>query len=507
MFIAFAFLTLALALSLTGGDSEPSETDEDITGTEGDDTIQTGGGNDLVQGLGGNDTIDGGAGDDTLFGGDGDDWLDGGAGINEVSGDAGDDTLVLHDGFDYRSGIDENGQFFSDNSSFSGGAGSDLLDASGMTEDLHIEVEGSTSGVVEHIAQDDYRAVRIEGFERYATGSGRDFLALIETGVAELDVNTGAGNDTILVYGPGQHRIDAGTGDDTVSVDYNAGTAVDGGSGDDALTVTLSRDAAITLDATGSGSVDQGDGPLLFTNFEHFHFDGSGSSLIDASAIDQGSDIFGDSVIGGLGDDTLAGNDLTGGAGDDLLSATLYADGGDGNDQVDAETALGGAGDDTVSGDYADGGTGNDIVDGYYSAQGGDGDDVVHSEGLAEGGAGNDTVSGNEMTGGEGLEHFAADARVYNNVFIRTPDVITDYEPGESVALLITYNNTDSLDPTLPIPAPVVTIEQDSLANEVRVLVNGEAALIVQGTDSIPDSLLQITTEGYNPWDDPNYTP
>jgi Ca2+-binding RTX toxin-like protein len=68
--------------------SEPTEGDDDLTGTEGADTIEALGGNDTVHGLGGDDLLSGGAGErgrrgrrhPVLEGGAGDDTLDGGAG-------------------------------------------------------------------------------------------------------------------------------------------------------------------------------------------------------------------------------------------------------------------------------------------------------------------------------------------------------------------------------------------------------------------------------------------
>jgi len=58
----------------------PTENDDDLTGTSGDDTIDA---------LGGDDTVDGGAGDDTLTGGAGDDTLSGGDGADVLIGDGG----------------------------------------------------------------------------------------------------------------------------------------------------------------------------------------------------------------------------------------------------------------------------------------------------------------------------------------------------------------------------------------------------------------------------------
>ena len=500
--------------TIDGGDGNDSldagAGNDSVLGGAGDDTIGGHGGNDTLLGQAGNDVIYGGPGDDSIDGGTGNDLLDGGTGINTVLGGEGNDTVMLNAGFEDRSYVDANGHYVRDQSSLSGGAGSDLLDASDAGVSLHLELTGSTSGVLEHIAAlPAYKAVRIDGFERYATGSGNDYLVFQDTGVDQLSVSSGAGDDTLFVLGTGQHRIDTGAGNDDVTVDGNAGTQVQGGAGDDTLTVNLVRDAVITLDENGAGSVDQGAGPMTFANFEHIRFAGVNSHhLVDASAITHGSDIWADSVIGGIGDDSLAGNWVSGGAGDDVLFGTVYGDGGDGDDFVNAETAIGGAGNDTVAGDIADGGAGDDIVHGLTSARGGDGNDEVDSrDGIADGGAGDDTLSGETMTGGTGLDSFVSLQDLRNGTAIGTSDVITDYEPGESVSVVVSYNNTDLYDRTVAVPEPTVTVESDPLANAVRVLVNGDTVLTVQGTSSIPGNLLEITTQGYNPWDDPNYSP
>ena len=78
---------------LTRG-SNPSEGDDDLTGTSGDDVIELFGGNDTYSGLGGNDKVYGGEGDDNLSGDRGGDLLVGGGGGDELAGGDGNDTLT-----------------------------------------------------------------------------------------------------------------------------------------------------------------------------------------------------------------------------------------------------------------------------------------------------------------------------------------------------------------------------------------------------------------------------
>ncbi|WP_164736603.1 calcium-binding protein [Pararhodobacter zhoushanensis] len=442
MVIAFAFLALVLAVSLNGGDSDSVETDEDITGTDGDDALQTGDGNDLVQGLDGNDSIIGGAGDDTLMGDGGDDWLDGGAGINEVHGGDGNDTLVLNDGFDALTLYDANGNISGfEQSLLDGGEGDgDLFDASGMSENLHLYI-GQTNAYAGTSPLSD-RAVTLDGFERYALGSGMDVVEmdLWERGVA---VDTGAGRDLVSLTNAA-HQVNLGDGDDDLSIwasdALDEGMFIDGGDGRDLLEVNSDEGhalAALVVDATGSGVLtDTQGGTLHFANMERFDVMGARA---DASATGFGVEITGaTTVLGGTGDDTLAGGDVFGGDGDDVLRGTVLD---------------GGAGDDTL---FA-----SQITD--------------------------------RMTGGEGTDSFTINRTMRDGYAPNDPLVITDFEPGESVTMVLHYNEQDTEDYTVSHPEPVITIEQDSVAHEVRILADGQPVVILQGTDSLPEGAFTVS--------------
>jgi len=144
-------------------------------------------------------------------------------------------------------------------------------------------------------------------------GGGND---LIDGGIGDDKLVGGTGND-LLTGGAGADRFEGGSGIDTVS--YAGAIA--------AVTLNL-------LNGVGSGGGN----------------DSAGDSAVDM-----------ENIIGGLGGDTLIGNNiaanvLSGGDGDDDLSGLA------GND-----TLIGGAGDDHLAGDSGadqiDGGAGIDLVD------------------------------------------------------------------------------------------------------------------------------------------------
>jgi len=195
-------------------------------------------------------------------------------------------------------------------------------------------------------------------------------------------IYAGAGNDTVfaregadLVFGgDGNDRLDGSFGNDTLR----------GGAGDDTLLAGWDSD----LFDGGSGLDTY---QIAGTEVEGFAFNIN---------LATGSDTFGntytsiETVLGGLGDDTVIGTDTTA----ELL------DGGAGNDRL-----FGGGGNDSLSGgsgnDLLDGGTGNDLLDGGLgndSLTGGDGNDALF------GGAGNDTLDGgigdDTLNGGLGAD-------------------------------------------------------------------------------------------------------
>ena len=203
------------------------------------------------------------------------------------------------------------------------------------------------------------------------------------SGIEQLTVNAGDGDDDITVDGTSVPTIVNGeNGDDDFTVNgvMDAALTLNGGPGTDSLLIngTSGDDVIILTDSsiTGLGA------NITFTSIENLAVDaGAGNDTVDGSALTMSVTIFGgtgnDLLIGGSNDDQLFGEEdndrLHGNAGDDLL------DGGTGNDAL-----FGDAGDDELLGgdgdDHLYGGTGNDLHDGNAGADiayGGDGDDTL----------------------------------------------------------------------------------------------------------------------------------
>ena len=202
--------------------------DADGDMVDGNDAILPGdsGNDDVIVAGDGNDTVLAGAGNDEVFGGSGNDTLNGGAGDDTLFGETGDDTFVLDDGFgnDRITGGED-----------AGGAETDTIDGSGLTQGVSVTFSGAEAGTI---------------FD------GTDTLTFTEIEA----IRTGAGADTIL-GGAGDESIDAGAGDDVI--DGGAGSdLIRGGAGND--TITFGRGDTISGD-DGLGSPD-GDDLFVLTS-------------------------------------------------------------------------------------------------------------------------------------------------------------------------------------------------------------------------------------------------
>ena len=326
------------AYHIIGGDAEDT-----LSGGVGD-TLTGAGGNDTLEGNDGDDSLMGGAGDDSLVGGDDEDYLRGGTGVDTLEGGAGDDYLTgdntLSDGGDFMYG----------------GVGADTI-------------KGSSG--------DDY----IEG------GDGDD--EIYGEGITGNDGNDtihgGDGNDTIYGEGglttTGNDLIFGDAGNDVI--DGNAGNdTIDGGEGADTLSGSSGTDVLSYANDTTGVSVDLDSGVGLYGQA-------------------QGDDLTGggfEALIGGSGNDTLAGT-----SGDESIS------GGVGNDEIHGE---GGA-------DTLEGGLGNDLfhfsgaMGSGGSVDGGDGTDTIYMSLASEDFTGATSVSGIEKLT---FAHAGADSEATFNV-------------------------------------------------------------------------------------------
>ena len=338
-----------------------------ITTGSGDDVIRTT--NSIYSG---NDVVRTGAGNDVVDVGTGSDVADGGSGNDSISADLGAAVSAIHWNLQTNSYSGPIGSFT--NFEYFGlvttGSGDDVLvTTAGAYNETLILGDGNDSATV------------LNGYDSIYGGGGTDTLVvdygaatgnitntygpnanadggydgtLFETQGRNVDYNsvenfvitTGSGNDTFTT-GNGDDVVSTGAGDDSANVGRGTDHA-DGGAGNDAIAADLS-------DATGaivwnlatnsfSGTSDS------FTNFEWFANikTGSGNDVITTvngaygDVIDAGAgDDFiysydGDTVSGGLGNDTLVidarSEHFTGSPTYPYNPFTISADGGGGID-------------------------------------------------------------------------------------------------------------------------------------------------------------------------------
>ena len=339
-----------------------------IRGGGGDDTLVGGSGFDMLNGQGGNDSLVAGDGDDRLYGGSGNDWLEGGSGDDRIKGNGGnldtlvgglgddeliggggtgdvawetlDGDLVLVDG--QLSGVGTDTLSTVETVELVGGAGNNVLDASGYSGDVILRGEGGDDTLLAGAGSDLLDGG--DGNDQLEAGAGAD---VVRGGDGTDSLDGGAGND--LLQGQGdEDRLGGGSGDDTLQ----------GGDGDDLLAESANVDFVLTV-ATLPGL-----GSDTFSAIEGVELTGGD----DGNSIDATSAVVPVTLIGGAGADTLRG-----GAAADVLNGSAGNDsavGGDGDD-----TLLGGIGDDSLAGELGDdvllGQGGDDLIDG------GDGDDRV----------------------------------------------------------------------------------------------------------------------------------
>lgn len=275
-----------------------------FVGTSGPDVVLGTSGNDSIDVGSGDDKVCAEAGDDQLTGGEGNDALDGGAGTDRVVGIGNVDfvlnaTLLIGLGTDSLTSIEQ--------ATLTGGAGNNLLDASGFLGPVILNGGEGQDGLFGGPGNDamdgglGFDNVFAEGNVNFTLtnsnliGQGTDLLANIET--------------AFIFGGPSGNKIDASG---SSSIDLFAG----GGGGADTILGGNSEFGDFVLGEGGKDVVRGGGGPDLLIG-------GGGKDLLAGQAGD-------DFVFGEAGDDRLAGgrgkDRLMGGRGRDAM------DGGRGKD-------------------------------------------------------------------------------------------------------------------------------------------------------------------------------
>ena len=349
--------------------SNPGDYIFQITGNTGADTVigtdlarnvlNGGAGDDVLNGGARYDALTGGEGDDVLNGGAGNDVLYGGTGKDAVSGGDGDDQMVFASAADVVAG-----------DSFSGGAGIDTLEGTGL------------SGIF------DFSVATLDGIERLDNFSGAT-VKLAAAQAAQFDHLRAA--EVIFAT--------AGT------IDLTNVTVTSGGyfyfslaAGTNRLLLTgaVNGDGDYIFNVTGNAGADTMFGTDLDRNF--FYGGGADDVLTGGARGDLLSGQDNNDVLNGL-----AGNDqLSGGAGSDTLDGGLGDDTLDGGDNSDTASYASATAAVTVSlarqGQQQNtGNAGLDTLTSIENLAGSRFGDTLTGDGGAnviEGGAGNDTLDG-----------------------------------------------------------------------------------------------------------------
>jgi VCBS repeat-containing protein len=351
--------TFAYTITDQSGRSSTSTLVVTVNGRDG--TVLNGSG--VLIGSAFGDEITGGTGSDILLGLGGDDRLVGGSGsTNELYGGTGNDTYVVSNTGD---SVIENPD-----------SGTDIVLSSAAAHTLGAHVENLT-----------YTGTT--GF----TGVGNGLANVIVGGTAsDLLIGLG-GNDTLVGGTGGANEMYGGTGDDLYIVASAGDTLVESaGEGTDTVQTAL---AAYTL---------------VSAHIENLTFTGTGGFVGTGNAAAN-------SIIGGQGDDRLAGR-----GGIDTLAGGLGSDTADYSAAAGAVTAHLGNGTTTQDGDGA-----SDILSGIENLTGSAFDDLLTGDGAANvltGGLGRDTLQGlagadvliggtglaNQMRGGTGDDRYIVSA-------------------------------------------------------------------------------------------------
>jgi uncharacterized delta-60 repeat protein len=409
-----------------------------LMGGNGNDSISGLAGNDTLIGNAGDDTLVGGADADSLEGGDGSDWANyagAATGVtanlatNLATGGAGNDTMSSIENLggssfnDSLTGNASSNQLRGElgNDTLVGNDGDDALNGGGGADSL---VGGNGFDQAQYF--DATAAVGVNLGTGLASGAaGADTLVGIENVVGSNfnDTITGDANNNYLTGLGGNDSIVGGAGFDYADY-FSASTAVN---------VNL-----------GTGLATGGAGTDTLSGIEAVHGSAFNDTLTgDANNNDFNGYLGNDSIVGNGGLDkvwywdatsavtvNLAAGTATGGAGNDTLVGIRGAAGSNFNDSLtgtsgDSDTLLGGLGDDTLDGGagvrdrvaywnangsvvinlatgQATGADGTDQLSGFEDAEGGRFDDTLI------GSSGNDRLYGNlgndSLDGGSGSD-------------------------------------------------------------------------------------------------------
>ena len=388
-----------------------------IDGTSGNDTLQGTPEDDYISGMGGDDVMYGQGGNDsfndapggfldtgrsTIWAGAGDDHIDADGGNDIYDGGAGNDTLRFADslGRPSRTVVD-----LRITDAQNTGWGMDKITG---IENLIADIDNLNVWLGGNAAANRLTSHRNGSDSLYGFG-GDDRL---QGSYGNDHLYGGAGSDRLEAEGSG-NRLYGEAGNDFIVVNgASGGNLIDGGTGTDKLYYDGFSGLFDLNQAMPGGDTVRG--------IELFEFRNGNVTLRGTAGADWFETSRSHAMIeAGAGNDSIRGTfETTGridaGSGDDylfLLSSSMSAYGGEGNDTLDISSML-------TTGQIADGGAGDD----YLELDGVGGAGVTGLRIL--GGAGNDTIdsalgrSSVSVSGGEGNDFIAvSDSRDWVQVY------------------------------------------------------------------------------------------
>ena len=541
----------------------------------GNDIIEGGADNDFIDGDAGDDRITGGSGEDVIYGGQGNDTLDGGAGNDIVFGDDGwtgyasknplGNGLLVNNGGESQTltfgntinAFIGNFEIYAEALSNGGGGadtiiagnGSDIVDGQSGDDSYIVNMMGggnrAHTNVMDSGKNDASDSLTINGtvnadeFLIRASDLGLGMVASLPE--IQTDPNSPASRtqiERVNFWNVGGEKtgvenlaVNAGAGNDKISIDGTLSTiSIDAGAGNDTVTVGQMFDSERTTDANLSNVQPK--------------------DVFDTTQTTQGYLSNGvehaTSIVGGEGDDTFnvlhnkAAVSLSGGLGNDMFNVAMYQkDDGAGNMSIVENgpvTLIGGAGIDKmgIAGSEGDDtfvishgrifGEGIDVQTVSIedkNVYGGDGDDsfyVLDSE--AEeitklyGNKGNDSF----YNGGVGsadmpafLTATAVDSGAINVVFVKADDTTTVLdmptavlpEDGSTVeAYRVKLDKAPKAGETVTVTvfAPVATTEAHGRGDREIWLVDGSGNLCKSLSFKFAAT---ATGDGVVAWDSP----